>query len=430
MNMLETKIRAALRETGEEIAPGTAPRLQLPGAPRRPGLPPVIRRRWPAWLAPVAAAASVAAVVAASLAIASTFHGHASDTGQSQAAAAHGAPPGPASALRLAPPYFVQLSHFNEIDGGRQADVRSTVTGRTLAKVTPPRPFGMFSWVSGAADDRTFVLAAQRYWRIASGSAGLPAQTRDNNTPTVFFRLTFNPAGNAAQLTRIPLPQKIRSSDLAGMTVSPDGTRLALDLRKSVTIVTLATGHAQTWTWHGSGWIGNWKPFGPIFSWTADGRVLAFQQYGGPNDSIVKVRLLDTSTPPGSLASTRVVTTSSATGDSGALSFFGTNTLLTPDGRRIVTATEFSPRHGPGYQQVTAYSVRTGRPVQFADRFAPPAGFQAVDWTGPAGKVLVVSDPRGKKTTDGPLGGVLGVLTGGTFTPIPHGADATASVAW
>jgi hypothetical protein len=59
------------------------------------------------------------------------------------------------------------------------------------------------------------------------------------------------------------------------MAVSPDGTRLALDLRKSVQIVTLATGAIRTWTWPGSGWIGNWKPMGQIFSWSSDGRYLS-----------------------------------------------------------------------------------------------------------------------------------------------------------
>jgi hypothetical protein len=47
----------------------------------------------------------------------------------------------------------------------------------------------------------------------------------------------------------------------------------------------------------------------------------------------------------------------------------------------------------------------------------------------PGGTALVVSDPRGKTT--GPSN-VLGVLTGNTFTPIPHGADEGTflQIAW
>lgn len=425
MNMLETKLRAALRETGEEIAPGTAPRLHLPGARRRPGLP-VIRRRWSAWLAPVAAAASVAAVVAASLAIASTFHGHARDTGQSQAAAAHGSPPGPASALRLAPPYFVQLSQFNDIQGARQAAVRSTVTGRILAKVTPPRPYGMFSWVSGAADDRTFILAAQRYWPIASGSAGASAQTRDIRAPTFFFRLTFGPHTGSARLTRLPVPELIHSSDLGGMAFSPDGTRLALDLRQSIQVVTLATGAIRTWVWPGTGWAGNWKPHGQIFSWSADGRYLEFQSWGGDNDETMSIRVLDTRAPGATLAAARVIVTFPF--NRHAMTSVTSNSFLTPDGTRVVASTDFfrAGNRSADYEQITGYSL-AGRPVFTEDRFS--LGDQEVLWAGPHGNVLVVLDPRGKRNQYGP-GTILGVLAGNRFTPIPHGATETDQIAW
>jgi hypothetical protein len=52
-------------------------------------------------------------------------------------------------------------------------------------------------------------------------------------------------------------------------------------------------------------------------------------------------------------------------------------------------------------------------------------------WAGPGGTALVVWDPRGKPGRYGP-GNVLGVLTGNTFTPIPHGTyDGTfLQIAW
>ena len=57
--------------------------------------------------------------------------------------------------------------------------------------------------MSAAADDRTFVLAAQRFWPIASGQAEIPAQNRDITTPTVFFKLAFDPATHTAKLARL-----------------------------------------------------------------------------------------------------------------------------------------------------------------------------------------------------------------------------------
>ena len=373
---------------------------------------------------PLAAAAAVTCVVAASLAIGAAFHGHARPAGPGPAAQSHPspAPLRPAAlrpaALRQVPRYFAALTLTAPVQvmGGEAVVVRSTLTGHVLATVTPPRPYRIFTWVSAAGDDRTFVLAAQRYWPIASGQAGLPAQNRDNTTPTVFFRMTFDPATHTAKLARLAVPETIQAAQLAGMTVSPDGTRLALDLRQSIQVVTLTTGAIRSWAWPGGGWIGNNKPIGQIFSWTADGTTLAFQQRNGSGGALslsflaavagtlaavvltgmlvrrcvrvrradllawtiaaaaitialaahalgayralapgaTNIRLLDTTAPGTSLASSKIVLTFP---DGGA---FGLNTLLTPDGTRIVTATP---------QGITEFSARTGTPILSEDQF-------------------------------------------------------------
>jgi hypothetical protein len=277
--------------------------------------------------------------------------------------------------------------------------------------------------VSAAAGDRTFVLAAQRYWPIASGQAGMPAQNRDITTPTVFFKLTFDPATHTAKLARLAVPETIQASQLAGMAVSLDGTRLALDLRQSIQVVTLATGAIRSWAWQGGGWIGNFKPSGQVFSWTADGTTLEFQQWGTGHPRPIYIRLLDTTASGTSLASSKIVLTFP---DAGALGF---TTLLTPDGTRIVTATP---------QGITEFSARTGTLILSEDQFPadtfPAGGPQEVDrqtvlWAGPGGQALVVSDPRGKPTPYGP-DTILGVLTGNTFTPIPHGTYQSIQIAW
>jgi len=427
MNTLEDRVRLALRETGEEIGPHTVPSLRLRGGRRRDRLP-RIPGRWGAWLTPLAAAAAVAAVVAASLAISTTFHGHTRGTGPAAAPRWNGSPVGPRSALRKVPPYFVTLSGPTRSEGDHRAVVRSTVTGRTLATVTPPRPYRVFTWVSGAADDRTFVLAAQRYWYIASGQAGLPAESRDNTTPTVFFKLTFAPATHAATLTRLSVPGPIHS--LYGMAVSPDGTRLALDLNlKSIRVVTLATGTVRSWAWHGSGNIGNWKPMGQVLSWSADGRYLEFQQWGGHFDETMRIRILDTTAPGTSLTAAKaIVAFPYSAGTVAAM-----NTFLTPDGKRIVAATNFYPPHhsGPGgYVQVTEYSASTGKPLRHEDRFSGPIGSQNVLWSSPSGSALVVSDPRGAKDQYGVRSNILGVLANNKFTPIARSAGETINLAW
>ena len=122
--------------------------------------------------------------------------------------------------------------------------------------------------MTGAADDRTFVLAAQRWWHITSGTGGLAAQNRDNTTPIVFFRLRFDPATRTVRLTRLSHLAGPQASQLAGIALSPDGTRLAVALHSArIAVFTLATGSARYWVWPGAGpssgtWVGNDKPDG------------------------------------------------------------------------------------------------------------------------------------------------------------------------
>jgi hypothetical protein len=427
MNTMEDKVRLALRETGEEISPHSVPPLRLRGT-RRTRLPRV-PGRWGTWLTPLAAAAAVAAVVAGSLAISTTFHGHARSTGQAAAARWNGSPVGPRSALREVPPYFVVLPP-QALIYARTALVRSTVTGRVLATVSPPRPYKVFTWVNGTADDRTFVLAAQRWWNVSSSPAGTRAQERDNNAPTVFFKLAFDPATRTAKLTRLTVPEKIRATNLGGVGVSPDGTRLALDFRNSIQIVTLATGAVRTWTWPGSGWIGNWKPMGQIFSWSADGRYLSFQEWGAPRETM-HIRVLDTTAPGSSLMAARVIVAYPYRSGVGTLATG--NSFLTPEGTRIVTSTSFYPRQSTpagGYVQIAEYSARTGKPVFHEDRFSASIGWQDVLWASPDGSAVVISDPRGTKDQYGGRSSTLGVLAGNKFTPIPHGAKNGLFFAW
>jgi len=425
MNTLQDRLIAALRETGEAITEGSVPPLRLTSAPRRLGRPAGAgRSRWLTRLAPLAAAASVAAVVVASLAISAPFRGPMQGRGP-VSGPSRGAPPGGPAALRKVPPYYVDLAGWTDILAGRRAEIRATTTGAVLATVRPPRPFGVFTWVSGAADDRTFVLAAQRYWPIAPGSKGARAEEHDNTTATRFFELSFTPSTRTARLTELPIPGRLRTSQLFGVALSPDGTKLALDLYRSIQVITLATGASRVWQWPGRGWVGNFKPYGQVLSWTADGRMLAFQQWSGKFNNTPHVRVLDTTAPGSSLLASKLVLAWPQSGVQ-TLDVPG-NTLITPDGSKIVAPTMALARKSPYVTavEITEFSARTGKITRSLDQFqVGPEPVQNVLWSDRSGATLIVSDPRGKART-----AVLGVLSGNRFTALPR-APHTNQIAW
>jgi hypothetical protein len=409
----EERLRAATRAAADTVAPGSAPPLLLPG--EQPGRARWHQRhRWLRPMVPLAAAAAVAAVVIASLTL----------TRGMPASSGGPASPAQSAALSSVPPYYVAI--VGPLDTAEHAVIQASATGAVLATVKPPRPYGSFTFVSGAADDRTFVLAAQRWWNVSSGTQGAAAQQRDNTTPVVFFRLRFDPRTRAALLTRLSRVGGPQAEQLAGIGVSPDGSRLALALHTAeIKVVTLATGSSRRWVWPGatpsSGtWVGNDKPGGQPLSWTADGRILAFQfwiQSGG----VTQVRLLDTTSPGGSLRATRA-----------AVSFVGHgqvktgpigNSIITPDGTKIVTVA--SRTRGGGYG-VMEFSVRTGQPViPSPTGNTTSLGPSDVLWADSSGRTLIVAAQAGPSGT--PL---TGVLRGGRFTRLPAARADTTNVAW
>ncbi len=256
---------------------------------------------------------------------------------------------------------------------------------------------------------------------------GENAQQRDNTAPVVFFRLRFDPATRTVRLTRLAYPAGVQASQLAGIALSPDGTQLAVALHSArIAVFTLATGSARYWVWPGADassgtWVGNDKPGGEPLSWTADGRILAFQ-FWTESGGITQVRLLDTiSSPGGSLRAARA-----------AVSFVGHgqvktgpigNSIITPDGTKIVTVA--SRTRGSRYG-VMEFSVRTGQPV-----IPSPAGTITslgpwdVLWADSSGRTLIVD------AQSGPSGAPLtGILHGGRFTPLPGPPVQTSNVAW
>jgi hypothetical protein len=440
MNTTEERLLAAIRETAAEITPGSTLPLSLPEPSRRVPRPHLRLRAgrhpsgWRRAAAPVAAAASVIAVVAASLAI----------TGGGTPGQGPGAqtPAARAAALASVPPYYVALTGYAA--QAQYAVVRTTATGAVLATITAPRPYGTLTWVSGAADDRTFVLAAQRWWRIRPGKAGLAAEKRDSDTRVRFFRLRLGPSGRVTQLTALPLSEKPQAAQLAGIALSPDGSKLAIALHGSgpweaqrdpkIGVISLATGSQREWTWPGTGWVGNTKPLGEPLSWTADGRMLEFQKWTGNN---VQVRLLDTTAPGSSLRSARLV--ARFFNRDGVFTLGQTNSIITPDGTKVVLPTVRTKLQPSTMElQIAELSASTGKAVRILDpwRFmgTGAVSWQDVLWTNSSGSTLIVeappgTDPAGHWITRA-IVPVAGVLAGGQFTPLPRAPQNLLDVAW
>jgi hypothetical protein len=434
--------------------------------------PPASRhwRRWRAWLAPVAAAVAVVTGVAVSLAISSTVGRH------------HAQPPRPAGVTLPAgvPRYFVSLIGGNNPSGGKYAAIAATATGAIVAKVSPPKPYGVFTEVAAAGDDQTFVLAAQR--NVGPGPAS-------EASPLKFYRLVLGRSGKPAALTALPLPPVI--GGVHGFAVSPDGSKLAmateppLRLRSGqpppphgsrLRLFTLATGAERDWPLRAIGWIGMNKPNPQSLSWAGDNRTLLVHVQLGIGGPTAEIRLLDTAGPGGSILAASKLVPFPESRNGGPL--FGVM-LLTADGSKIITATTKTAWHGGltsaeraalqlprqcrqrgreaklkirysanqktpycqrmikalqqrmsqdirknpvtmrTYASYGEYSGRTGKAVAVLGHLQGQGDTGGdVIWASPDGTTLIVDGPAPGSTNRNPRLAV-GILTGNAFTPLP-----------
>jgi hypothetical protein len=414
---LRSALRSLERETPDagEVLRRVARRTSagMAGSERRPG------RRL---LAGSAAAAAVVAVAVAAALVATPFHGH------GRAA--------PQDGLQSVPRYYMALVpaslksyEQNRLVGEDYAAIRDTITGQTLATIRPPKPYITFAGVYGAADDRTFVLAAQ------STVAG--SQTSREK----FFYTRFNPAGKAVTLTPLALPGLPVSNSFAAAALSPDGTRLAVESQNGptqITVYSLPSGAARTWTAYGSSPQAAGSDPVDMLSWSSTG-ILAF---GWNGSEPAGEYLLNTNRAGGSLlADSRDALCLEHSAPSAAYVGADYEGYLTPDGTKIITpvlhpipvgqtppSCNQAPRPSvaqptPGVTPPTTveleeFSATTGQAVGVIYT-GQSHGAQAdsdVYWSNPSGSVLVV---EGKAAHSSRSQWVFGVLSGSTFTPIP-----------
>jgi hypothetical protein len=418
MTRLEDQLRLAFRAKASQITPPPPP-LELqprpvfdPAAHRgsgRAGTP--LQRRW---LVPLAAAAAVIAVIAGALVV-------------TDAVAPQRKPPA-APIQTNVPPYYVSLNSVRPMPPHEPqwwpvrttATVRATSTGAVIARIDPPQPYTEFINVSGAPDDRHFVLAAQY------GSIVGPDQDG-------FFLLSINPtaASPAARASLTPLPAAALPRDdiLDAMALSPDGRLLATvamgdrdegEVPSYLRVYNLVTGRARTWS--GISFYGDTleNPGNGGLSWLPDGRFLAVPS------SLGHLRLLNVNAQGHSLARD-----SKPFADLGWPCANWCFTDTTPDGKTVFVEYTTLGR-GLGRQRLWAnlarFNVPTGtrtrvnrlnieghggRDTGYDSSLVGPDG---VLWTNYSGSRVIVTDV---------LPGVLnaGIYDGSRYTPIPWPAN-------
>ena len=190
-------------------------------------------RRWLSWGAPLAAAA-VVALVATLLVVLR----QAPETGPVSPAS-----PSTSPFAAAIPRYYVALAGAGGAPARMKAVVGDDQTGRTVAQLIPSASQNFYG-VTGAADDRTFVVT------------NYTAATEQ----TTWYLLRLNPgAAQPTQLTELPI--KPVAAHVAGLALSPDGRELAVMWRSATTqvnavtylaVYSMATGAAlHTWITRG-----------------------------------------------------------------------------------------------------------------------------------------------------------------------------------
>jgi len=441
---LEDRVRTAAEATAatvREIRPFTMPGELPAAAPgsgrrggRRPGPVPGGRH---GWLVPLAAAVAVIAVAAILVAVRDL-------PGLGQPAAPRPAAPGPAGHGVAGLPRYAVVLVSDPVTrpgggtaGGDSLGIIDTRSGKQVAEVSHPANI-TFVGVTGAADDRTFVVTASY-----ANPVPVPGSTTGATEQAQFwYLLRIDPGGSRpATLTRLSIPQQRSGALIDGLALSPGGQQLAVlewsELPQqagpgspaTLTLYSVATGQpARTWT--GGLAAGSLPDYGTSsglnqnyagLTWLADGRTLAFTYYA--RGQAAAVRTLDTHRPGGDLvaASRRVFPLPG--GQPGPCA----EALLTPDGRTVLCGTQ-APLVSPcelRMLQVSAYSAATGERERVLFRPAPrctAAGFGALSWAGSASAVVVMvstgASQPGRNVTPRV---VIGLLAGGGLVPVATG---------
>jgi hypothetical protein len=418
MTPLEEAVRQALRVRAAEIRPPLPP-LDLRRTHAWGRNPRVAYLRWTSahlrWLGPVVAVIAVLAIIAGTL-LSRGAEQRPVTPGAAQLEAGSG------DIETSVPPYYVALVASHSVNGRTTgvATVRDTASGHVIARVRAPKPYQGFIKVSGATDDRTFVLLA----------IGAPGQ--NGVQPERFYLLRIAPAtswpADEAELTALPATDVSGGKQVDAMSLSPNGANLAAILNIGIWdylyVYNLYTGKTRVWIRQlcsdcRQTELGDAE--GPVdgasvsLSWTLNSQYLAFIAGAG----VSQLRLLNLSLP-----GNNVQPNSTVIPVRGVPVAHWNWAVLTPDGETVFVGyramrgrsllysiARFSTVSGKltGINKLTAFDE--GRPTRYDYGYEHPAGIDEVEWTSYDGSEAVVMDA-------GP-GSSAGIYNGSRYTPIP-----------
>jgi hypothetical protein len=380
---IEQRLRRDLKEVTERVAPGSIRPLREPRVRRR--------ARVARWLAPVAAVVAVIGVVAGASLVSRSPGGRSADVPSNSV-------PEPAGPM----PRFYVLA-FVDVIGSHfvtTAAVHDSATGALLSKVTVPTLLDSQGAteqpsVTAARDDRAFVITEQ---------SGQP-----NVTKFYLLRVAANGRSVKLSVLHLAVPDYLSVVDDA---LSPDGTRLAMDVQRcntktcpysGIRVVTIATGAASTWVTRLNGepsdvsWVGN--------------RSLAFGWQSSvpspPPGQQAGYRLLDLSVAGRNLMASRAIW-STGTKPNQILP----DALITQDGSLVITsvAQKIPGERKTVVWKVVELSAGTGQLVRILHTSTQSSthgeGCNVLS-LGPAGVLVLVACPG------------FGQLDGRRFTALP-----------
>lgn len=251
--MIEERLRDAFGAAARTVQPETLRPLIAPD-----GLPmPRTSRRWPV---PVIAAATMAVIVAGSVAV---FQG---DTSTDRTA----------GALAGIPSFFVT----SELQDGRREPsrllVRDSVTGKVRGTVSGSDHGLSFRHVTATGDGRTFIVTAKSADQTPFGRAG----TKTDDCRVRTYRLQITGSGKISRFAQIPdaAPIELRQSPVGSLVASRDGNKIAYsgqgcgDHRFKIIVRDVPTGAVREWVDQGTTNIAD-------LSWLGDGRHLAYSRF-------------------------------------------------------------------------------------------------------------------------------------------------------
>jgi len=335
-NDLEDRVRDAYQSAARTVQTlqRTSPVLAT-GSVRRP-------RRMNA-LTPIAAAAAVIVVIAASVALPRLLAGSARNPAAPRV-----------SAPWHYPPFQVVVTDPNNPDA--RLLVESAATGHVVTTVAPPQKGAAWGAITAVGDTNRFIVAAD------------PKPSSSSSYPTRLYTLTLSARGTVAGLTPLGVP--VLLGWVSSLAASADGRTVAYTLvpvdgrgdliGESDYAVGVITGRTER-QWSIGGITGAGPGTQSIFdvSLSSDGSMVAFitQHQGQGVD--YQAWVLPTKSAPGAItAEARKVYQGKRTlEDPGNQVAWLDSALISPDGSTLYLSTTASSASGRTVTAVTAYST-------------------------------------------------------------------------